>query len=257
MTRLRSAVLIGITMALAAAGAVAQDHPNLERGFYADQTYQAAGLDSVNLYNGNLTLAFPVGQTFHVGGNLSYGLTLYYNSNVWDFEQRDFYPPNPGGGCALPPLSDPVTLTVALPVKGVNAGLGWTISLGSLDGPYGSSDSPSWVYTSPDGSKHTFFATLHDYNETPQDRTTSPCSSSAPCNVYYTRDNTYLRLVAIVDSCGKVLGADVEFPDGTVHYFATGNAACCSSGCSTSAQLTSIRDAFGNTLTVTYPTNAW
>jgi RHS repeat-associated protein len=255
MTRIRVSVLASVVLGLAA-GASGQDHPNLQRGFFADQTYQLSNIDSVNLYNGNLTLAIPIGQTYHVGGNLSYGFTLYYNSNVWDFEERQFYPPNPDGGCALPPESDPEWLTVALPVKGVNAGLGWTLSLGALDGPYGQSDSPSWVYTSPDGSKHAFFSTLHD-DETTQMRTTSPCSPSAPCNVYYTRDNTYLRLIAIVDSCGKVLGGDVEFPDGTVHHFDTGNPACCSSGCSTTARLTQIRDPFGNTLTISYPTNAW
>jgi hypothetical protein len=256
MTPIRTAALAALMIGSGVV-ALAQDHPNLERGFFADQAYQLSNIDSVNLYNGNLTLTIPIGQTYHVGGNLSYGLTLYYNSTVWDFQQRQFYPPNPGGGCALPPQSDPVWLTVANPVKGVNAGLGWTLSLGALDGPYGQSDSPSWIYTSPDGGKHAFFSTLHDFAETAQHRTTAPCSPSAPCNVYYTRDNTYLRLVAIVDSCGKVLGGDVEFPDGTVQHFDTGNAACCTTGCVVGAPLTKISDRFGNTLNVTYPSGNW
>jgi RHS repeat-associated protein len=257
MTPPRNA-LAALAILTVAALATAQDHPNLERGFFADQAYQLSNIDSINLYNGNLMLAIPIGQTYHVGGNLSYGLTLYYNSNVWDFEQRQFYPPNPDGGCTLPPQSDPVWLNVSLPVKGYNAGLGWSLSLGALDGPYGQSDSPSWVYTSPDGSKHAFFSTLHDYGETTQRRTTSPCSSSYPCNVYYTRDNTYLRLVAIVDSGGIVQGGDIEFPDGTVHsYRRTIAPGCCTWGgsfCTNSnpAHLTQIADRFGNTLTVCY-----
>ncbi len=259
MARMKIAALAGVVIGVATL-ALAQDHPNLERGFYADQAYQLAGIDSVNLYNGNLNLAIPIGPTYHAGGSLAWGLTLYYNSNVWYTDQEWFYPHNPDGSCTLhdPPLVDPVLLTVARPVKAdIRAGLGWVLSLGALDGPYGASDSGSWIYTSPDGSEHAFFSTLHDYGETLQHRTASPCSSSYPCNIYYTRDNTYLRLVALVDSCGKVLGGDVEFPDGSIQRFRTGNAACCTSGCATGAQLTQISDAFGHTINVTYPSGSW
>jgi len=257
--------LIGVAViALVATVAGGQEQPDLERGFYRDQAYQAAGLDTVNLYSGNLTLAIPIGQRYHVGGSLWYGLTLYYNSNVWDYEQRDFYPPNTDGGCSLPPDSTPELLTVAKPTTLNNAGLGWNLSLGTLDGPYGSQDSATWVFTGPDGGTHAFYPMLHPSDDqsshfrTTQSRSGWQCSASSKCDVWYTRDNTYLRLVAFIDSNNLVQGGDVEFPDGTVETFlSTIQPSQCTWGtlfCTNSnpAHLTQIADTFGNTLTVSY-----
>ncbi len=70
MTAIRTAALAALMIGSGVV-AQAQDHPNLERGFFADQAYQLSSIDSVNLYNGNLTLTIPIGQTYHVGGNLS------------------------------------------------------------------------------------------------------------------------------------------------------------------------------------------
>ncbi len=256
------ALAVGLLILTVGTFAAAQDHPNLARGYSADQAYQLSGLDSVNLYNGNLTLAIPLGQRFHVGGNLSYGLTLYYNSNVWDYEEHYWRPKNNNGTCTLP-FDNPLELhTVALPVKSSNAGLGWNLSLGSLDGPYGAQDSPNWVYTGPDGSKHAFFSTLHPWDTVSTRTTSSPsgwfCSAALPCDVFYTRDNTYLRLVALVSTDQTIQGGDLEFPDGTVQSFRTtidaqhcnlGPAFCTNS---TTAHLAKTFDPFGNAIVVSY-----
>lgn len=47
--------------------AVAQLSANSERGFKGE-AYLSDTIDSVNLYNGNLTLTIPIGQTQSVGG---------------------------------------------------------------------------------------------------------------------------------------------------------------------------------------------
>jgi len=58
------------------------------------------------------------------------------------------------------------------------------LSFGRLIDPFASDngDSNKWIYISPDGAYHPFYATLHPDIAEPED------------NVYYTRDGTYYRL---------------------------------------------------------------
>lgn len=62
----------------------AQQHPNQKKGFNANDVYQFNGLDTINAFNGNLTIGIPIGSSYSVGGGLSYGLTLYSNANLWE-----------------------------------------------------------------------------------------------------------------------------------------------------------------------------
>src|SRR5215212_9871859 len=60
-----------------------QQHPNQARGFSANNEYSTFDIDNINLFNGNLVVNIPLGGKYPVGGNLSYSLTLFYNSNLW------------------------------------------------------------------------------------------------------------------------------------------------------------------------------
>src|ERR1700704_3087744 len=73
-----------VLLALLPATLAADQHPNTARGFDIGKPYQMNGIDNVNLFNGNLTVTIPIGQRYHVNGNLSYGLTLVYSGNAWD-----------------------------------------------------------------------------------------------------------------------------------------------------------------------------
>lgn len=66
-----------IMVALLAAGAPAQEHPNLERGALPGKSYDSGGVDSVNLFNGNLMITIPLGQTYRGDGALAYALALH------------------------------------------------------------------------------------------------------------------------------------------------------------------------------------
>ncbi len=164
-------------------------HPNVARGFRAESAFRAGAIDNVNLFNGNLALTIPIGQTYPVGGGFSHQLTLVYNSKTWDWEL--YCPFNPTQCVNLP-----------TPATGNNAGLGWTLTLGELVPPLTQPRNPAeqWQYTSSDGGEHLFYPTLHP-NDTPV------------AGVSYTRDGSYLWM--------KQVGGfrDIEYPDGTIHRF--------------------------------------
>ena len=60
-------------LTLFAIPAAAQLQPNLGRGFAADKVYDFLDLDTVNRFNGNLTLHIPVGQAYAGNGTLGAG----------------------------------------------------------------------------------------------------------------------------------------------------------------------------------------
>ncbi len=120
-----------------------------------------------------------------MGGGLSYGLTLTYNSNAWDFQDDDIG-----------------LYTQALPNRRSNAGLSWRLSLGELLDPYyPENDIGLWTYLGADGGEHSFRDSLHD-------------GEPVVTGVKYTRDGSYLRF-RFVDANTRA----VDFPDGTIQTF--------------------------------------
>lgn len=197
----------------------AQVDPNVERGFSSVGVYDGGGIDHVNLQNGNLALTIPLGGPFPVDGALSYGLTLTYNAKVWDRSLR-----------SVGTKGDPTIFRRFEPGAGFNSGLGWAVSLGELV-----AQSSFFAYRAPDGSEHRFFSMLHADDDNPTG------------GVFYTRDGTYLRLTQFGASG---LTYDVEFPDGTIHRFQRGSL-------TQPFKLISIRDRFGNQITVSQGTTLW
>jgi RHS repeat-associated protein len=178
-------LLPSIAVLLCCGPLAADPFPTQERGFQAEKAFHLGDFDTVNLFNGNLVLTLPIGGTYPVGGNLSYGLTLVYNSNVWDFQEDELG-----------------IYRQALPNRRSNAGLGWRLSLGELLDPgFGENDIGLWTYVGADGAEHSFRATLHE-NE-PLD-----------ANAQYTRDGSYLRLRTV-----NATTRAVDFPDGTTQTF--------------------------------------
>lgn len=181
-------LILAVFVALVAPAAFADDHPSASRGFQADQVYQVGDVDSVNLFNGNLTIAIPIGPRLHVGGNVDLGLNLVYNSSVWEVkEDKDGY-------------------VKAHHSRDSNAGIGWYLGLGVLRAParYLEQDQ-DYSYLSPDGSEHVFYSKLH------------VSDSSSDSNVWYTRDGSYLRM-RIFPTATPVY-ATVEHPSGLRQEF--------------------------------------
>jgi YD repeat-containing protein len=224
MSKIRALILAALTAGLPL---MAQQHPNVERGFHADKVYQIGDVDSVNLYNGNLTLQIPIGGPFSTNGTLRYQFVLQYNSKAWDQEMSDWWdynlcPTNP----VLPkdPRCDTPWIRT-MPSRTSNAGMGWSLSLGKLIDPSDpyydqglASRPPYWMYEAPDGSQHSF-----------------PSTSGTEV---FTLDGSLLRLA--------VGTHEVHFPDGTVQAFEL------VPGAQHIYRLKQTRDPFGNHLDVAY-----
>ncbi|HSS75722.1 MAG TPA: hypothetical protein VLV54_03165, partial [Thermoanaerobaculia bacterium] len=211
---------MSIGLLISAAGpAMADVHPNTAGGFPVDQSFHVGDIDSVNLFNGSLTLTLPIGPSFPVNGGFSYGLKLVYNSNPWIFQSVD-----------RPDLNG--TRIQADPTPCSNAGLGWRLSLGRMDPPCQVPDSngvpPNPIYQDEMGTDHIFYPTLHAGD--PEDAPVFDVQ-----DIRYTRDGSYLRLK--IHNSGF---REVEFPDGTVRTF------------DTTGMPTQIRDAFQNALNIGY-----
>ncbi|HEV7764123.1 MAG TPA: hypothetical protein VGQ76_03885 [Thermoanaerobaculia bacterium] len=170
---------------------LAWQHVNHAKGFNANSVYQFNDYDSINAFNGNLTISIPIGRSFPLAEGAALQLVLHSNGNVWEAEKYL------GSNCG----SDPGT--VAYANRRANAGMGWILSLGRLYHPSDPTVSnTSWTYESPDGADHQFGGLF------------GQTGGAFSGEVSYTKDGSYLRMIALPANVRTI-----EFPDGTKHYF--------------------------------------
>lgn len=235
MSRIVKALLL-CSFAVAAAG---QQQPNVEKGFQADKAYSFDGVDSINLFNGNLNLTVPIGISYPVSDTLRYSFALTYGGNSWAHTHRTVTVTEfPGTERERrvdkqQKWSEPTRLT--------NAGMGWLFSLGRLVHPDYTGellnedpnkfaiDASRWVYQSPDGAEHALYPHPHDPKVLP----------GAGTVTFYSRDQSYLRHTLLKNAQGALTGHLLEFPDGTMRDFAP------------DGTLTAIRDRFGSAVNIT------
>ena len=70
-------------------------------GFSPNHVFESAEAgEHIDVMSGNLTLTIPIGPRIKLSENFSYGVTLYYNSKIWEHECPTWYvsprPPCPG-----------------------------------------------------------------------------------------------------------------------------------------------------------------
>jgi len=193
--------------------------PEGEKGFSADKAYHLGGSDNVNLFNGNLVITIPLGQSFPVN-HFSYGFHLTYNSTVWTRE-------------GLPTPKDSVQRSHTIPNTYSNAGVGWYFDAGPMwpdcvQHCTEFEEFQSSFFRTPDGATHSFWDQLHT-------------DETATAGVAYTRDSTYMRTktesgVQWLDSSD---GTRVRHGSGTVGGYSYGRPA-------------EERDWFGNSVTYDY-----
>lgn len=236
MRGLQSLLQTAAILILAILPAAAAENPNTARGFAPERVYQFGDLDSVNLFNGNLLVHFAIGQRYPVSSQLSYGLTLSYNSKVWDTVTH-VVPANECGG------SDE-GLT-SLPHFTSNAGAGWSLGMGRLFPVSDATGTGYFLFESPDGGGHVFGRALQFHQR-------GNLNSNA---IYLTTDNSHLRLTITgwqleqspLDDAP--VAATVELPDGTRQYYKVGATQGFEDW-----SLDKILDRFNNTIAVSWDT---
>lgn len=190
-----------------------------ELGFNAEKLYDFHDIDSVNLFNGNLTVTLPIGRRYQISSALSYQFALIYNGKVYDIET---YEAEDADG----------NLYIAedgVPARQSDAGLAWRVSLGRLLPPedttvnYSSFDRHHYIYEGPAGDEHEFVADDDD------------------AAVILSNDPQPLRMLKIF---GLTLPTrDVEFPNGEIHRFQQEGSVW---------RLKQMRDRFGNEVDIAY-----
>ena len=108
---------------------------------YAKSVFHNASVDSVNVYNGALTLPIAVGPAYPVGPKLKFQALLAYNSVVWEFG-------NPGP-------DDQSDVGLYQPIKAdPSLAVGWSFLAGAIK-PCGVVQNSN-CYVGPDGSERLF-----------------------------------------------------------------------------------------------------
>jgi YD repeat-containing protein len=217
---MRMKTIVAVALSFLVAGvAFAQKDARAELGFKPEKLYQFNDLDSVNLFNGNLALTVPIGPRYPVGGDLSYQLTLVYNSKVWDYEEI---------------VAEGHVYYMARPNVRSNAGLGWRLSLGRLNprtattSTYPMNGGAGWLYEAPSGAEYSFTQL-------------GVLDPDLNAEVLHTHDAT-MRMVKVSDS-----ERFIEMPNGEVHTFKKQNG---------DWKLWTIADRFNNAVFVTYVTDS-
>jgi|GEM_PF-2554383 len=200
-------------------------------------------IDSVNPYNGNLSVDIPIGQSYSVGPNLALQLSLFYNLSLWTdvhIITNVLEDPNYTPTCELLELS-------RFAISGRDTyGAGWDIHLGYISRQHIDTDlNGSYHYNAPDGSSHAFY----------------PETSST----YRTHDGSYLKLTRYTtpseyfkmeDGSGIVY----TFGHPVTHYTETTGPRYCSSVIDfqynrNGFYVTEIADPWGNKIEAAYVTS--
>ncbi|MEX2385709.1 MAG: RHS repeat-associated core domain-containing protein [Thermoanaerobaculia bacterium] len=215
--RLIAAALLGSS--LAAWPATAQNGPDNDANGapgFTKSVFDSGQIDSINIYNGQLTVPIPVGPSYPLGPKLRMQLLLNYNSRVDDYgrpgtQQPDFYYKPLVGNPAL--------------------GIGWEMTLGAIK-PCKHGIISGNCYFAPDGSQHMF--TLASKTG---DGSQLFLKGTGPYDMWDGDGNHY-----VFGNAGHVTG----FDDSTTNYthdFGIGR---------NGWYLTSVSDPFGNSYSVTY-----
>ncbi len=108
---------------------------------YVDNVFHHSSVDSVNLYNGQLSVPIAIGPSYPIGPALKLQLVMTYGSRIWEYG-------HPSGSPIVTPK----------PIAGDPAlGIGWTFTFGAIKVckilPPGTG---RMCYVGPDGSQHIF-----------------------------------------------------------------------------------------------------
>ena len=135
--------LLGTFSALAMAQS-GPDHDPTDAPGYTQNLFHHDQVDSINVYNGQLTIPIAVGPSYPIGPKLKFQAMLIYNSTVWEY--------------GLPAFPSELGLYYVIKAD-PSLGIGWNFSVGAIKAcgaPHGTPSVRDICYVSPDGAEHLF-----------------------------------------------------------------------------------------------------
>ena len=160
-----------ISIALVAPSLFAQQPSETLPGFRSPATYDSSQIDNIDLYGGDIGVRVPLGPTYPLGPNFSWGLTAYATDKIWNFIDDDC-----GTGAQR-------ALIHGLPTLGA----GWTLELGHIENAVVGGG----TYISSDGGRHVGTPSSDGSRLRIRCQTTTSCTVETPDGIIYTFAHAY------------------------------------------------------------------
>ena len=142
--------LIACFSAVWAITSLAQQGPDLDADTaqgYVQNVFHHSSVDSVNVYNGSLTIPVALGPSYPIGPKLKLQAMLVYASKVWEYN-RPAQPQNEPDLHSL--VADP------------SLGFGWNLTMGAIK-KCGPTQASTCYVAVQDGAEHRFGAPISNY----------------------------------------------------------------------------------------------
>lgn len=222
---------------LAWAAAAAQSGPDndpAQAQGYVQNQFHHTSFDSINLYNGQLTIPIAIGPAYQIGPSLAFQATLTYNTRLTE----PGHPTDENNPNYFPLVGDPAI------------GIGWTFSAGKIACGALPTAPPNGIYAAapcyvrPDGAQIDFSGGPSSWVTEDGSQYKLVRNGAAPNFTFTMWDGDgnrydFTRVVQGYDDDSRVTpGYARDFGRGRDGYY-----------------LTSLQDPFGNRLTVTYAAN--
>ena len=140
-SKTRLCVLVAILASAVVRGQNGPDNDPDGAPGYVRSVFDHGQIDSINLYNGQLTLPIPLGPAYPIGPSLKLQLALTYNSQVDTFGK---------------PLAQSADFSYKPLAGNPSLGIGWSLTLGAIKTCQHGSVTFGVCYFAPDGSQHLF-----------------------------------------------------------------------------------------------------
>ncbi|MGE5275411.1 MAG: RHS repeat domain-containing protein [Acidobacteriota bacterium] len=228
------AVAFGAVLASGVAAQSGPDNDPSQAQGYVRNYFHHSSVDSINLYNGQLTVPVAIGPVYQIGPKLAFQATLTYNTAVTE----PGHPTDENNPNYYPVIGDPAL------------GVGWTFTAGKIacgalptSPPNGNFARPP-CYMRPDGAQIDFYGGPTEYTTLDGSQYRLVRNGAAPNLTYTLRDGDGNRY----DFTWAVTGYDDDPFTSPGYARDFGRAR-------DGYYLTSMQDPFGNRLSVTYAAN--
>ncbi len=159
--------LVFILCSLSVSTALWAQNENENVGFRPGHVFESGHFgEDLDTLNGGINLSVPIGQRFLINSRLGYGLTLSYNSKVWD---ATYYQNNliSSDQRVVPSTESPFGIGFNMTLGRIFEDFLFIQDCGSI--PHNTCFTRTWTWISPDGAHHEFFFDSDEHSRGAED----------------------------------------------------------------------------------------